>query len=810
MEEGNKDNKDLQEYEKKHINFLRENAAECCLFLKKDDSFPLSSIDKVVLIGSGARETVKGGTGSGDVESRFFTTCEKGLEESGFEIVSKDWLDNFPKFNKSKKESFINYIKEKAENVKTDTSFYSIGFCQPQAEYDLPLNYEADLAIYILSRNSGEGQDRQLIKGDIYLTDSEIRDILYLNEKYNKFLLVLNVPGVVDLSPVIKVRNILLLSLLGVVTGNILADIIIGKANPSGKLTTTWASVKDYKYIEEFGNIQNTRYLEGLYVGYRYFDSFNVKPFFNFGFGLSYTNFEIKKKKLSTSNNEILIEVEVINKGKYPGKEVVQAYASPSQNNKDKPYQSLVAFKKTPLLKPNESCNIILNFKMEYISRYDEETAQYLLDKGNYLIRVGNSSNKTELYGYIFLNENIVLYQLKNIGGKADFIPISHKINYNDSLSEVEKIELTKDNFKFVKIDYNYTKKVNEKIKDLSDEDLGKLCIGNYVEEGKPNIQRVFGEAAETCSSIKGIDKYLVLCDGPAGIRIAQKYGVDEKGQYRLAEDPILKWMKNFMPKDYLSMLDIPENHKDRKGKIFYQNSTAIPIGTALAQSFNEQLLEQIGANVIGEEMDLFKIHLWLAPGMNIHRNILCGRNFEYYSEDPLISGKMAAAMSRGVQSHKNRGVTIKHFACNNQETNRFNNNSILTERTLREIYLKGFQIAIKEGDPKAVMTSYNLINGIHTSARRDLNIDVLRCEFQFDGLIMSDWYGTPISTLKISNHPDQICSDNIKAGNNLQNEGLKKHLDDLMEALKNGKVKREDLLESASIIFETIEKLNQ
>ena len=264
------------------------------------------------------------------------------------------------------------------------------------------------------------------------------------------------------------------------------------------------------------------------------------------------------------------------------------------------------------------------------------------------------------------------------------------------------------------------------------------------------------------------------------------------------------------MPKDYLSMLDIPENHKDRKGKIFYQNSTAIPIGTALAQSFNEQLLEQIGANVIGEEMDLFKIHLWLAPGMNIHRNILCGRNFEYYSEDPLISGKMAAAMSRGVQSHKNRGVTIKHFACNNQETNRFNNNSILTERTLREIYLKGFQIAIKEGDPKAVMTSYNLINGIHTSARRDLNIDVLRCEFQFDGLIMSDWYGTPISTLKISNHPDQICSDNIKAGNNLQNYGEKKHLDNLMEALKNGKVKREDLLESASKVYDTIELLNQ
>lgn len=300
MEEGNKDNKEFQEQKKKHFDFLREKAAECCLFLKKDDSFPLPSPGKVLLIGSGARETIKGGTGSGNVESTSFTTCEKGLEESGFEIVSKDWLDNFPKFKQSKKESFINYIKEKAEHVETNSAFYSIGFFQPEAEYDLPLNYEADLAIYILSRNSGEGQDRQLIKGDIYLTNSEIRDILYLNEKFNKFLLVLNVPGVVDLSPVINVKNILLLSLLGEVIGNILADIIIGKANPSGKLTTTWAAVKDYKYIEEFGNINNTRYLEGIYVGYRYFDSFNVKPFFNFGFGLSYTDFEIKKKNYLT------------------------------------------------------------------------------------------------------------------------------------------------------------------------------------------------------------------------------------------------------------------------------------------------------------------------------------------------------------------------------------------------------------------------------------------------------------------------------------------------------------------------------
>ena len=805
------DKVEIQPYEKQHIDFLRENSTECTLFLKKDESFPLLSPGKLLLIGSGARETLKGGTGSGDVESRFFKTCEQGFEEAGFEIVSKDWLDKFPKFKKDKKNSFVDFIKELSENLKTSAAFFSIGAVQPEAEYNLPLDYKADSAIYVLSRISGEGQDRRLVKGDIYLTDSEIRDILYLNEKYEKFMLVLNVAGVVDLSPVIQVKNILLLSLLGVVTGNILADIVLGKSNPSGKLSTTWASVKDYRYIEEFGKVDNTRYLEGLYVGYRYFDSFKVKPFYSFGFGLSYTEFKIKKKKLFNKINEIIIETEVNNIGKFSGKEVVQVYVSPSQNNKDKPYQSLVAFKKTSLIKPKESVKIELSFKLEDIARYDEKNAHYILDNGNYIIRVGNSSDKTEVYGYISLNEDITIQKLKNVGGKADFEPVTHEIKYKDDLTGVDKIELTKNDFQQKEIDYNYKNKINEKVKNLSNEELGKLCIGNYTEEGKENIIHAFGEAGETCLSIKGIDNYLVLADGPAGIRLVQQYSVDEKGPYRISDDPISKEYKFYLTPEEFAKIDLPENNKNRKGKkIIYQCTTAIPVATALAQSFNEEFVEKIGEKVIGEEMELFKIHVWLAPGMNIHRNILCGRNFEYFSEDPFIAGKMAAAMCKGVQSHKNKGVTIKHFACNNQEKNRFRNNSILSERTLREIYLKGFKIAIEEGKPKCLMTSYNLINGIHSSARRDLVIDVLRCEWGFDGLIMSDWYGTPIFPLQKCNHPNQFCPENIKAGNNLQMFGEKNHWDMLMEALKEGKVSRDDLLESASRVYDMIELLNK
>ena len=809
MKYDSKLEQEIQPYEKEHIDFLKENSAECTLFLNKNDAFPLSSPCKLILVGSGARQTLRGGTGSGEVEARTFTTCEQGLENAGFEIVSKDWLDKFPKFKKEKRDSYVNYIRELAENYKANVFEMQMGGVQPEAEYDLPLEYQADAAIYVISRISGENSDRRLVKGDIYLTDSEIRDILFLNEKYEKFMLVLNVVGPVDLTPVKNVKNILYLSILGVVTGDILADVVLGKANPSGKLTTTWSAVKDYRYLDEFG-FNNTRYLEGVYVGYRYFDSFNVRPFYPFGFGLSYTDFSITKKSLSNKNSDISVEVEVKNTGKYAGKEVVQIYVSPSQENMDKPFQSLVSFKKTPLIKPNENATLTLNFKFEDVARYDEENAQYVLDKGDYIIRVGNSSDKTEIYGYISLNENIVTQKLKNIGGKPDFPPLKPEIKYKDDLTNVQKIELTKDDFKLVEMKYDYKTKVNEKIKDLTDEELVRLSLGKFTDNPKDDLYYYLGAAGETCRSIKSIDKYLLLVDGPAGVRIAQKFGVDEKGKYRLSECVFIQKMKDFMTPEEYSETDMPDNNKDRKGKVYYCNCTQLPIGTALAQSFNEEFIEKIGKNIVGEEMEFLNIEVWLAPGMNIHRNILNGRNFEYFSEDPLISGKMAAAMVKGVQYHKNRACTVKHFCCNNQEFNRFNNNSILSERTLREIYLRGFQIAVQEGKPHCLMTSYNLVNGFHASQRRDIIIDVLRCEWGFDGLVMSDWYESEKFQNKVAYHAAQMASCNIKGGNNLQMWGRKNDYDVLMRALKNGEITRDDLLESGSRVYDTIEFLTQ
>ena len=803
----------LQEYEIKHIEVMRNNSAECTLFLKKDSSFPLKSPGKIVLIGAGARGTTKGGTGSGDVESRYFTTCEEGLEKAGFEIVSKDWLDKFPEFKKARHKDFVEYIYRIAEKYDSNAGHISFGAVEPEREYDLPLEFEdAEAAIYVLGgRNSGEGEDRRLVKGDVYLTNSEVRDILYLNEKYEKFMLVLNVPGVIDLSPVKDVKNILLLSQLGVVTGDIFADILLGKRNPSGKLSATWAAIKDYRFIEEFGGIDNTRYLEGVYVGYRFFDSANVKPLFPFGFGLSYTDFDIEYLGIENKKDTLKLRVKVTNTGSIEGKEVVQIYLSPSQNNKDKPYQSLVAFKKTPLLKPKESTEFNITFKLSDNARYDEETAQYILDKGTYIIRLGNSSNKSKPVAYISLNEDIVTEVLKNVGGKPDFKDYKPKVVYKDELTDLDQIVLEKSDFGKKRVDYNnYHITFNQNLMSFSDSELAHLCICDFNEPGEEKHEvHLQGEAGETTLSLEKVDKYLVLADGPAGLRIIKKYGIDEKGVYRLCDNQMSMRNKDYLSEEAWKKVDTLENNLDRKGKVYYQYATAIPTATALAQSFNEELLEIMG-DVVGNEMAIFNVNLWLAPSLNIHRNIQNGRNFEYYSEDPLLSGKMAAAITRGVQKHKNRATTIKHFACNGQEMDRFNSNSILSERALREIYMKGFKIAVEESNPIAFMTSYNLINGVHSSQRRDLLVNVIRIEWGYNGLIMSDWYTSNQIKIGIANHPAQHAVPNILGGNNLQMGGGKNDYDLILKSVEEGEMNTLNLLECASKVYDTIELLNK
>ena len=306
---------ELHAYEKEHLARLREGLGECMVLLKKNGAFPMDGPCSLAAYGSGVRNSVKGGTGSGEVNSRFYVTIEQGLEEAGFTLTSKIWLDQYDKKRAESKQQFLKDIKAEAKAAHVNAFMYGMGAVMPEPEYDLPLLKCADAAIYVVSRISGEGNDRRAKEGDILLSKTEIRDILALNRMYERFMLVLNVGGPVDLSPVGEVGNILVLSQLGTEMGSALADVLLGKLVPSGKLTTTWAAWRDYCPDIEMGDKQDTTYYEGVYVGYRYFDTVGKKPLYPFGFGLSYTDFLLSEGSFTLSGSRAEAGVKVTNVG---------------------------------------------------------------------------------------------------------------------------------------------------------------------------------------------------------------------------------------------------------------------------------------------------------------------------------------------------------------------------------------------------------------------------------------------------------------------------------------------------------------
>ena len=358
---------------------MRSIASECMVLLKANGDFPLEAPEKIALYGNGARQTLKGGTGSGDVNSRFYVTVEEGLENAGFHITTKEWLDAYDNVRKQAHEDFVGNIKKKAAEMNIPAILLGMGAVMPEPEYDVPLGESADTAIYVLARVSGEGADRKPIKGDLKLTDTEIKDIISLHKSCRRFMLVLNVGGVVDLSPVMEVENILLLSQLGVATGDGLADVLLGKDYPCGKLTATWTVWEDYCTVGDFGKQDDTRYKEGIYVGYRYFDSVGKDVLFPFGHGLHYTEFALNTVKCELDGTNVQGSVRVVNTGKRKGKEVVQVYVSVPSGKLDQPYQVLADFGKTKELSPDESQTVRFSFDMLQLASFDTENACYIL-----------------------------------------------------------------------------------------------------------------------------------------------------------------------------------------------------------------------------------------------------------------------------------------------------------------------------------------------------------------------------------------------------------------------------------------------
>ena len=806
----------MNKYEKDNIDRLRPYLGECTVLLKKNGAFPLDGPCRIAAYGSGVRNTVKGGTGSGEVNSRYSVSIEQGLRDAGFRITNPYWSDIFDTFKKRADEASRAEIKKRAREEKINIIAAAMGAVVKQPEYIIPLDLVADAAIYVVSRISGEGNDRLAEKGDLLLTESEIRDIRTLNDHYEKFMLVINAGGPVDLSPVMEAGNILVLSQLGVETGAALADILLGKTYPSGKLTTTWAAPEDFCTAGDFGERDDTRYREGIFVGYRYYDAFGFEPLFPFGYGLGYTDFETGKFRVKADGAQIEVTADIKNTGSFNGKETLQVYVSCPQGIHGRESKSLAGFVKTAELAPGKKETVKVSFDIRDLALFDTRSASYLLEKGEYIVLAGTSSRDLEPAAVLKLDDSFITRKSERLFEGADFDDLRSPgfRDHDTSGASVIALDLS---------GCGTAAPADEKKPDadmslldgLSAKELAYLNVGNF-DPSQISMSSVVGDSAQSVAGAagestclfkdRGIDS-IIMSDGPAGIRIARKYYEDSKGKHVVGV-AMLESMTDMLPAA-LRVILAREKKAPKGAKVEEQYCTAIPIATAIAQSWNTDFAEVCG-DIVGSEMDIFGIDLWLAPALNIHRNILCGRNFEYYSEDPLVSGKFAAAVTRGVQKHPGRGVTIKHFAANNQETNRYASNSIVSERALREIYLKGFGICIRESDPMSIMTSYNLLNGEHTSESRELT-EILRTEFGFDGLIMTDWIiGGDFLLAKDSAYgvPDPALV--AAAGCSLFMPGGKKDYKQIISGLKDGTVTEEQLRENAGWILHVLERLGK
>ena len=811
---------EVQGFEKEHTAAVRRLAPECMVLLKNDGTLPLQGTGKLALYGSGARKTIKGGTGSGDVNVRHFVTAEEGLKNAGFELTTGSWLDGYDQVVAEARKDFFGGIRKEAEAAGVtgpQMMMFAMGRSCPEPEYELPLDGEGDTAVYVLARNSGEGADRKPAAGDINLTATEIRDILALHAKYEKFVLVLNVGGMVDLKPVAAVGTILLLGQLGSATGDALADVLLGKSYPSGKLTMTWAPIEDYASTEGFGDPNDTYYKEGIYVGYRYFDTIGYVPTYPFGYGMGYTIFTVEPKELAADAAKVSVTATVTNTGAAAGKEVVQVYYSAPAGKLDKPYQELAGYAKTKELAPGESQDVTVTFDTQSMASYCTECASYVMEAGTYYIRVGNSSRNTHIAGAVALDETKAVEKVKNICGDSgfeDLKPERNPITYEGEVEEKENaktVEIKAADLVVKETVYQEVpaeipagpavrweevtggaKTLDAFVAGLSDEQLAYLCIGAYKDA--EDLMEVIGNASTSVAGAAGetthqLEKIgtptLVMADGPAGLRLAPTYKV---------VDGKAKATSSSLPSDFMALMTSEElqamaanapkpSEEELAAPTNYQYCVAIPIGTGIAQSWNDDLAKQLG-DLVGVEMEMFGTHLWLAPAMNIYRSPLCGRNFEYYSEDPFLSGCIAADITNGVQVHEGCATTIKHYACNNQETNRYFSNSNVGERALREIYLKGFEICIKKSQPHFIMTSYNLINGEHACSTKDIQTFTLRDEWGFAGVVMTDWLVTGGMGPKGEKWPCASCAGNVKAGNDITMPGIPSDKADILKAL--------------------------
>lgn len=800
---------------KAHIELSKNAAKEGMVLLKNDRNvLPLAKGTRVALFGKGTFDYVKGGGGSGDVTVSYIRNLYEGLK------LQKDKISIF--------EELCDYYRKDIEEQYKNGNVPGMTI-EPDVPTELLQKAKAftDTAIISICRYSGEGWDRKSIidpnnkalwdyerkmteksaeifkDGDFCLSVKEKEMVDAVKANFKNVIVILNVGGMVDTSwfaydP--KIQSALLALQGGMEGGLAAAELLVGDGNPSGKTVDTFAStLDDYPSTHNFHESRDyVDYTDDIYVGYRYFETIPgaaEKVVYPFGYGLSYTTFNVETVSAGilqpshTANSQsaphdaishtdtLYVRVRVTNTGKRAGKEVVQVYVAKPQGKLGKPAKELVAFEKTRELLSGESQIMTLTWSINDMASYDDlgkiQKSAYVLEAGSYDIYVGTSVRDVQKadYSYI-LDEDTITEQLS-----AKLVPTSlaKRMLSDGSFEELPQSEPVDTDASVVgNIDPSLTEGVapgqraipyfrfadgmvkNGKY-DIMDVVEGQISLDEFISElsvddlihllgGQPNT------GAANTFGIGNMPEYgipsVMTADGPAGVRINPEVGVC---------------------------------------------TTAFPCSTLLACTWNPDIVEAVG-HAGGKELKENNLGLWLTPAINIHRSPLCGRNFEYYSEDPFVTGKLAGAMVRGIQSN-NVGATLKHFALNNKETNRKNSDSRVSERAAREIYLKAFEMIVKAEDPWAVMSSYNIINGYRASENKDLLTGILRDEWGYTGMVTTDWW---------------TCGEHYKetkAGNDLKmGNGYPKRV---KEAYDKGAITRDEIETCVKRILSLILKLD-
>ncbi len=782
----------------------RRIAADGMVLLRNDGrALPLAADAKVALLGVTSYCPHRMGFGSGDMLSQPQVPYDRGLVNAGV-AISQPFADLYRKHIHEHADAFT--------RINRDWGRWTFRFPEPaisDLEFAALAGGRRKLpAIVTIGRNCGESVDMTDGPGSFRLHQEEERLLRLACENFDTVIVLLNVCGAIDASFLDRypVKAVLLTGLAGETGGDAVADILTGRVTPSGKLAMTWAKrYLDYPTTDCFGTC-DVPFNEGIYVGYRYFDTFGVEPRFPFGFGLSYTSFKIARTTIAADGPIITIAAKVTNTGSMPGAEVVQAYLSSPDGKLEKPYQQLCAYGKTEVLAPGETAKVELAFFLPQFASYCEKTASYVFEPGKYIVRVGDSSRNTHVAGVFNLSKPIVTCKTQNrlvtndpalrLISKAGASPFGYRDEKNE-IAMARTIDLCCSEIPTrVVADpaaenrAQFKRKPGKTLVTLHDVRDGKATMEQFVaqfsnEELAGCVNGIvfddFHDDAEL-SGVGGVGAFQCKTRGEGSeIWHARKYGIpasncqDGPSGVRLAifgEDP----------------------GKDTEAACL---GVAYPSATLLAQTWSKRHALEFG-RCIQSDMAQANIDGWLGAGANIQRNPLCGRNFEYLSEDPLLCGMQIGIVARGVQTLDDRSLsgryaTMKHFAVNSQEYERVGENNIVSERALREIYLKSFEWCNLVGQPLAVMTSYNRINGEFAATSYDLLEGILKAEWRFGGFVMTDWW----------NGADPLRHNS--AGNDIQMPGVREKRDAIRAALDEGRISKADVQRSVARIMRVV-----